>query len=55
FSQDVLDYMDTNYETELVIVTADIEKVSGFQNVPNVKLLKKPFKSESIAQLLATT
>ncbi|MCP4147767.1 MAG: hypothetical protein GY757_08445 [bacterium] len=48
FSQEIFDYMDEHFETSLIILTANLDKWDSYKELPNVKLLKKPFNDDSL-------
>ncbi|MCP5104865.1 MAG: hypothetical protein GY950_15875, partial [bacterium] len=51
-SQEAFDYLDENPSTTLIIVTANLEKMAAFQDLPGVKFLKKPFNNDALTQLI---
>ena len=53
FTQQIYDYMDTNLDTILIIITATPENLLEFQDVPNVRFLKKPFNDDQLKEAIA--
>ena len=51
-SQEAFNYLDEHPDTTLIIVTADMQKMAAYQDLPGVKFLKKPFNQEVLAQLI---
>jgi len=53
FTQQVYDYMDTNLDTILIIISATPENLVEYQDVPNVKFLKKPFNDDQLKEAIS--
>jgi hypothetical protein len=51
-SQEAFDYLDEHPDTTLIIITADLQKMAAYQDLPGVKFLKKPFNQEVLKQLI---
>lgn len=52
FTQRVFDFLDENFESTLVIVTANPDLLDPFRDIPNVKFLKKPFNDEQLIEII---
>ncbi len=52
FTQKVFDFLDENFESTLVIVTANPDLLDPFRDIPNVKFLKKPFNDEQLNEII---
>jgi HEAT repeat protein len=48
----VFDYLDEHFDTALIIVTAKPEEMAAFEDIPNVKFLKKPFNDETLKEVI---
>lgn len=53
FTQQVFDYLDENFETILIIITAKPDLLEQFEGIPNIRFLKKPFNDELLDEALA--
>jgi hypothetical protein len=53
FTRQVFDYMDTNLDTILIIVTANPESLEIFKEIPNIYFLKKPFNDNRLQEVIA--
>ncbi|UCH96199.1 MAG: hypothetical protein JSV88_04900 [Candidatus Aminicenantes bacterium] len=51
-SQEAFDYLDEHPDSTLIIITADLQKMAAYQDLPGVKYLKKPFNQEVLKQLI---
>ncbi len=54
FTQKLFDYVDEHYESILIIVTAKPDSMASYRELPNVRLLKKPFNQDSLQEVLTT-
>lgn len=52
FTRQVFDYMDTNLDTILIIVTANPDKLDIFKEIPNIYFLKKPFNDDGLQEMI---
>jgi len=52
FTQTIFDYLDENLDAILIIVTARPEDMEAFNDIPNVRFLKKPFNDESLEDVI---
>ncbi|MGE5341143.1 MAG: hypothetical protein ACM3SY_06640 [Candidatus Omnitrophota bacterium] len=52
FLQHVFDYLDDNLDAMLIIVTVNPDLLEQFQEIPNVKFLKKPFNDEMLVEAI---
>jgi len=52
FTRQVFDYLDEHFDATLVIVTANPELLDQFQDIPNVRFLKKPFNDEMLNEII---
>lgn len=53
FTRQVFDYMDTNLDTILIIVTANPDNLDIFKEIPNIRFLKKPFNDDRLQEVIA--
>jgi hypothetical protein len=52
FTRQVFDYMDTNLDTILIIVTANPDNLDIFKEIPNIRFLKKPFNDDRLQEVI---
>jgi hypothetical protein len=52
FTRQVFDYMDTNLDTILIIVTANPDSLDIFKEIPNIRFLKKPFNDDLLQEVI---
>jgi len=55
FTRQIFDYLDENFETALIIVTVNPDLLDQFNDIPNVKFLKKPFNDEMLVEAITMT
>jgi hypothetical protein len=48
----ILEYLDINMDTILVIVTAKEEIMNDYSHLPNVRFLKKPFNEDTLTAII---
>jgi hypothetical protein len=53
FMQQLFDYVDENDESTLIIVTASPDKWQQYKDIPNIKLLKKPFNNDVLKEVIS--
>jgi hypothetical protein len=49
----ILEYLDINMDTILIIVTAKEEVMKDYSHLPNVRFLRKPFNEETLTEIIA--
>ncbi len=49
----MLEYLDANLDTILIIVTGSQETVDNFGHFPNVRFLKKPFNNDTLMEVIS--
>jgi hypothetical protein len=52
FTQQVFNYMDENLDSILIVITANPEGLVDFQDIPNVRFLKKPFSDDQLKEVI---
>lgn len=53
-TRELFDYVDNNLDSTLIVITGSLENWAHYQDIPNIKFLKKPFNSESLKLYLET-
>ena len=52
-TQELFNYVDDHIDSHLLVVTANPDKWEGYQDLPNIRFVKKPFNNESLLQAIS--